>query len=320
LGGAGANGSTGDTGGTGGTALGAGLANVGILLSTNCTLSGNIAHGGTGGTGGTSSLGIGAAGGLGGSAHGASMSQDSGGVSLTSCTISGNQSVAGSGGAGGGSGGRTGGSGGANSGGLFSAGSFQLQNCLIAANTATNYPDVDGIVQSGGFNLVGISDGSTGWLASEAANLGNSSFPINPKLGSLQNNGGTTPTMALLTGSPAIDQGNSFGLTTDQRGSARPADNGAIANASGGDGSDIGAYEVAVIIGTPALLSSVVGGNSQFQFLLTGTPGASYAIQASTNLAAGNWISLFTNISPFIFMDTNASSLPNRFYRGVTAP
>jgi Ca2+-binding RTX toxin-like protein len=48
----------------------------------------------------------------------------------------------------------------------------------------------------------------------------------------------------LLRGSPAIDQGNSFGEPTDQRGEERPSDFGAITNATGGDGSDIGAFEV----------------------------------------------------------------------------
>src|SRR5439155_22384124 len=41
-------------------------------------------------------------------------------------------------------------------------------------------------------------------------------------------------------------KGNSFGLTTDQRGLPRPFDNPSITNATGGDGSDIGAYEAAI--------------------------------------------------------------------------
>jgi hypothetical protein len=45
-----------------------------------------------------------------------------------------------------------------------------------------------------------------------------------------------------MTGSPAIDKGSSFGLTTDQRGLTRPVDNPSITNA--GDGADIGAFEV----------------------------------------------------------------------------
>ena len=60
----------------------------------------------------------------------------------------------------------------------------------------------------------------------------------------MQNNGGPTFTHALLSGSTAIEGGHSSGSNTDQRGLARPVDSPAIANASGGDGSDIGAYEV----------------------------------------------------------------------------
>jgi hypothetical protein len=64
----------------------------------------------------------------------------------------------------------------------------------------------------------------------------------NPLLAPLADNGGPTPTHALLVGSPAIDAGNSL-LTIDQRGVARPADLAGVPNASGGNGSDIGAFE-----------------------------------------------------------------------------
>jgi hypothetical protein len=59
-------------------------------------------------------------------------------------------------------------------------------------------------------------------------------------------NGGAAPTHQLLSGSPAIDKGNSFGLTTDQRGAPRPVDNSSILNAMGGNGSDVGAIEVSL--------------------------------------------------------------------------
>ena len=61
----------------------------------------------------------------------------------------------------------------------------------------------------------------------------------------MQNNGGPTFTHALLLGSPAIDKGESSGSTTDQRGFGRRKDIPALANAPGGDGADIGAFESA---------------------------------------------------------------------------
>jgi hypothetical protein len=60
----------------------------------------------------------------------------------------------------------------------------------------------------------------------------------------LQDNGGPGPTHALQGSSVALDRGNSGGVTTDERGFARPVDSKKLPNADGGDGSDIGAYEV----------------------------------------------------------------------------
>jgi hypothetical protein len=65
-----------------------------------------------------------------------------------------------------------------------------------------------------------------------------------PMLGALAPNGGPTMTMEPASGSPALDGGNSFGLTTDQRGLMRPFDSVALPNPPGGDGSDIGAFEL----------------------------------------------------------------------------
>jgi hypothetical protein len=90
---------------------------------------------------------------------------------------------------------------------------------------------------SGGFNIDSLNEcGFNG--AGDRVN-------IDPKLGPLRDNGGPTATMEPEAGSPAIDQGKAFSLTTDQRGLPRPADFAAIPNATGGDGSDIGAVEPA---------------------------------------------------------------------------
>jgi fibronectin-binding autotransporter adhesin len=62
---------------------------------------------------------------------------------------------------------------------------------------------------------------------------------------SLADNGGPTRTLALLTGSSAIEAGSSSpGETTDQRGLLRPSDDISVATPPGSDGSDIGAFEV----------------------------------------------------------------------------
>jgi len=100
-------------------------------------------------------------------------------------------------------------------------------NCLGGAN-----------VTSQGYNLEDANSCGFGQATDHPS--------TNPMLaGSLASNGGPTQTYALQTGSPAIDQGKaSAGETVDQRGEARPSDFGAITNASGGDGSDIGAFEV----------------------------------------------------------------------------
>ena len=110
-------------------------------------------------------------------------------------------------------------------------------------------PDVYGPFHSLGFNLIGKKDGSTGFTAA-TDKRGTIASPLNPKLDpkGLRDNGGPTQTVALVKGSPAIDKGTSAGLTgtltTDQRGFARTVDNGSVPNANGGDGTDIGAFEL----------------------------------------------------------------------------
>ena len=74
-----------------------------------------------------------------------------------------------------------------------------------------------------------------------------------------------------------------------------------------------------IISSPPAspVLTQISPGNNQFQFTLTGTTGANYVVQATTNLTTGIWFSLATNPAPFVFTQTNANSFGQRFYRGV---
>jgi predicted esterase len=66
-------------------------------------------------------------------------------------------------------------------------------------------------------------------------------------------------------------------------------------------------------------LSPLAFTNNQFSFTLTGTAGTNYIVQATTNLASMNWISLSTNLTPFTFVETNASLFGRRFYRCLVA-
>jgi hypothetical protein len=114
----------------------------------------------------------------------------------------------------------------------------------IARNTIVSRPlgDADncnGETVSGGYNL--DEDGSCEFES--GSDLNGVPAGLDPVL---RDNDGATPTHALLPGSIAIDRGYSFGNFIDQRGWARPSDFPAISNKEGGDGSDIGAFELQV--------------------------------------------------------------------------
>lgn len=119
---------------------------------------------------------------------------------------------------------------------------FGIQNNLVAGNSSLMGPDCYGEFDSGGHNLVGIVDAFARGFRGIGDQTNNSGNPIHPLLGPLLFHGGPTPTMALLPGSPAIDKGIAV-TSTDQRGRPRAYDFLSIPNASGGDGSDIGAFE-----------------------------------------------------------------------------
>ena len=187
---------------------GGGIYNQGGTLSlTNSTISSNTAHIGNGG------------------AQGGAIRNNLGTVTIASSTIV--ENVADQGG------------------GIYhnNTGVVTLQNSIIAQNTSANGPDLNGTFSSNGFNLIGnVAGGSI--TPKQGDKFGITVTEL--KLGPLQDNGGPTPTHALLAGSVALDRGNSGGLALDQRGLVRPSNNPAIANAAGGDGSDIGAFELQV--------------------------------------------------------------------------
>jgi hypothetical protein len=115
------------------------------------------------------------------------------------------------------------------------AGSLYMRNTILAQNYDYgdySFPDLGGRLLSSGYNLIGNSNGGTGYDETDLLN-------VDPLLGPLQDNGGPTFTQALLPGSPAIDAGDPDFVGPpdfDQRGDGFPRIvNGIV---------DIGAFEV----------------------------------------------------------------------------
>lgn len=151
---------------------------------------------------------------------------------------------------------------------FFGNGTLNLGNTIVAGNTGGSSPDIridpGTVVTTAGYNLIGNNDSVSATFPAGNPNanndiVGTSTAPVNPMLAALADNNSInkTPTHELMTGSPAIDKGFSFGSTTDQRGLTRPADNLTITNATNGDGADIGAFEVQL---APTAASVLVGG------------------------------------------------------------
>ena len=122
-------------------------------------------------------------------------------------------------------------------GGLFNEDSndrpVALRNTIVADNTAQNGTNLAGRYASEGWNLIGTTPAATTFPAMMSDQTG-----VDPMLGPLADNGGTTMTAALLAGSPAIDAGDTD-LGFDQRGVTRtePDDVGAFefGDADGGE-------------------------------------------------------------------------------------
>ena len=114
----------------------------------------------------------------------------------------------------------------------------ELRSSIVFQNTGGNLLANAGVMRSQGFNL-------TDDLVQEILKHSSDLLGRDPLIAPLANNGGRNQTHALLSGSPALDQGRSFGSSTDQRGLgfARIIDSKTIANALGGDGADIGTFE-----------------------------------------------------------------------------
>jgi hypothetical protein len=184
-------------------------------------------------------------------------------------------------------------------------GVFQCRNTIIAGNhsTLTNCTfcadDISGYMGSFGHNLI---QNANGWLnaGSEPSDL----VGVDPKLGPLQDNGGPTWTHALLTGSPAIDAGDSAGAPSeDQRGVPRPQ----------GPRVDIGAFEY--LSATTVLSRIVVLSRTNLLLITFAAPSRSYFVQASPDLTSWNNLAALTCPANGVILYTNPITVPRRFFR-----
>jgi hypothetical protein len=240
---------------------GGGMYNLGTATLTNCIISGNSAinnggidvvnHGGGVDNLGTATLinciisGNSAVnnGGDGVETNGGGV-YNAGTATLTNCTISGNSAVSTihiydysytysaqvSGG------------------GLVNAGTVTSGNTIVAGNTVVSGPDVSAAVTpdvsgafiSQGHNLIGKTDGSTGWVASDLT--GTVASSLDPELVPEATPSGLIVPLGLFAGSPALDAGDTAlvpaGVTTDVLGNPRIV-NGTV---------DIGAIEAQTTI------------------------------------------------------------------------
>ena len=127
-------------------------------------------------------------------------------MTITNSTVSGNESGGGS----------------SCGGGIFTDGgsSTTTRSTIIALNNGPSGPDVCGLLTSQNFNLVGNDAGAT-ITPQSSDQIGTPGAPIDPLLGPLQYNGGTTFTQALQPNSPAINSGDPNAPARDQRGYIR---------------------------------------------------------------------------------------------------
>jgi|GEM_PF-6771503 len=124
-----------------------------------------------------------------------------------------------------------------------------VRNTAIAGNSASGFgPDVAQTFTSDGYNVIGKNDFSTGWVnGTNQDQVGTIASPIDPKLSVLTDLGGPTKTHTPLLGSPLIDHGKAFAstaATVDQRGYLRPVIISTVTAPPGGNGSDVGAFEL----------------------------------------------------------------------------
>jgi hypothetical protein len=304
----------GGTGGKGGGGKSGALDVVNSIAPgfTNCTFSGNFATGGFGGQGGTNNLPL--PGGNGGDANGGICgAMQAFAFSMVSCTVVSNTANGGTGGAGG-SGTPVGSNGNSGGGIIGGIGAYSIAcaqnlvgNTILADNFANTFSNGDFGYIDLGFNYFG--DNVYLPCAGVFSRIGTVIAPLHSQLGPLAQNGSGLPTHAPLPGSPVIDWGFSFGTTADERGAPRPF--GVPVAGSGGDGSDIGAFE----FGSTPLGLGVVSNN-----VVVSWPAyyGDFTLQFATSLAGLNNWAVVTNPPVVVgnqFMVTNGLGGASGFFR-----
>ncbi len=231
---------------------GGGIYNLGTLSMTNCTVSGNSVM--------ANNTNFGGAGILNTTRNTDQIPGTNAVLYMTDCTIVSNNAVVEPGG------------------GVLNEGTFYVQDSIIANNSSNDFV---GTLTSQGYNLIGNTNGCT--LTND---LTGNIYGVDPLLGPLQYNGGTTLTHALLAGSPAIDAGPANAAPfTDQRGMSRPQ----------GAADDIGAYEYSAAP-LPGQVAVAPVGDGTFHLHLLAPTGYTYTVQRESTLQ-GPWTS-FTTASP----------------------
>ncbi len=249
------------TGGGGGAGMGGAIfTHFGGVMLTNCTFTGNSAIGGAGGSG--QAGGTGGAG-MGGAIFNLNGLYGSGSQKISYTTIASNTATPGANGSG-----ASATTVPANGGAFYSMAYGNqihvINGKILAANTLVTLDNSILANSTGGADLFSddvsiaaldfaqIAVSSNNLVMSETGGtgqiVGSGALTSDPQLGSLQYNGGQTRTMALGTGSPAIDAGAvDAAVPLDQRGLTRSA----------GTAPDLGAFE------SQAFVASAMSGNNQ---------------------------------------------------------
>ncbi len=290
---------TGLVGSKGADASGGALFSAWWGVATNCTFFTNTVFGGTGGNGGNGggTFSIPGSGGDGGDGIGGSIGNSSK-LTVVNCTLSSGAAFGGTNGvAGTGNFTESPGQPGAGNGGNIansSGGDLSVFGSILTS--ATSGQNAFGQFTDLGYNLSSDATSSLGTFSVQNTD---------PRLGPITFNGGQTPTMALLSGSPAIDKiPAALSPRTDQRGFLRPVNGSA----------DIGAFEfgAAAAASTNVTLTLTRAADGSVQLTAPATTGLSYIVQTSTNLVS--WQNLSTSLAP-VQVTIVVTNGVTRFYR-----